>query len=742
LYWYAALVGFRQPYTWAGPSVLVAVNPLLPLPPPRARYFYGRRSATSRGLPPPPHPFALAEAALQRLVRAAAATHAAAADATEPSSELETAEPLNQSLVLLGESGSGKTETARLLVSYLHRRAAVVAAEDGAAAHGSVRTAGGNGAEHSGKDGGDGGSVCSASSSEESDKSGFGLGEVSASSSSSSSSSDSDGSDGSDGSEGRRRLRTAKAVGRASQRAARKAARRAARAEATAHGAAAGASAGTARSDRGAFGLAELLALLECFGHALTPRNPNASRCGRFVKVHYAAVSAQRPAAGALNAAAAPAFDSRPAPSSSSSSGAVKSAVSRGGPGDSGGGSGGAVSHDVRSGSRPGSTGAATEWVRVGASVEVFGLELGRATCGGFGHDRSFHALYELLGGAPPALRQRLQLPDPLADRSGSAGNRSRQGRSRRPAATASADSRRGAALLTSGSSAFPYLPLPPFEPSQAQPAAAPPGRRGGVRAGSRTSTHNSTRSGAREARAAFWALRADAFGVASRALERLSQQGSGAGPAVVVGGGGDPGVGSGGKGRSLRGAGVGPVGSSDAATAASGGEGAASVAWRVAAAVLHLGRVRVGEADSDGGRVATLHPRRSEQVDGDDGGGSSSDGNEGDGSDGRGESGGSSGSSSSSSSSGDDDDNEGLKAGTAAGKRGLRGQQRRSAASLEAAAAILGVSASGLSDVLTERRMGLASGDAFTVREVVAEKKTKKNQYAQREAVRSMQGN
>jgi hypothetical protein len=82
------------------------------------------------------------------------------------------------------------------------------------------------------------------------------------------------------------------------------------------------------------------------------------------------------------------------------------------------------------------------------------------------------------------------------------------------------------------------------------------------------------------------------------------------------------------------------------------------------------------------------------------------------------------------------------LKAGTAAGKRGRRGQQRRSAASLEAAAAVLGVSASGLSDVLTERRMGLASGDAFTVREVVAVKKTKKNQYAQREAVGSMQGN
>jgi myosin heavy subunit len=83
----------QRPYTFCA-SVLVAVNPLRRLPEPTATDFYGQADAA-------PHPYALAETAFQQMVYS------------------ESVGSADQSLVISGESGAGKTETCKILLRYL-----------------------------------------------------------------------------------------------------------------------------------------------------------------------------------------------------------------------------------------------------------------------------------------------------------------------------------------------------------------------------------------------------------------------------------------------------------------------------------------------------------------------------------------------------------------------------------------------------------------------------------------------
>jgi myosin heavy subunit len=83
----------QKPYTFCA-SVLVAVNPLRRLPQPTASDFYGHSDSQ-------PHPYALAETAFQQMVYS------------------ESVGGTDQSLVISGESGAGKTETCKILLRYL-----------------------------------------------------------------------------------------------------------------------------------------------------------------------------------------------------------------------------------------------------------------------------------------------------------------------------------------------------------------------------------------------------------------------------------------------------------------------------------------------------------------------------------------------------------------------------------------------------------------------------------------------
>lgn len=87
-----------SPYTEVGPSILISLNPYSALSAEGGGPPLYDSAATYRGSAPqtlPPHLFALAELVSQGL-------------ATTP-----------QGIVISGESGSGKTEAARLLISYL-----------------------------------------------------------------------------------------------------------------------------------------------------------------------------------------------------------------------------------------------------------------------------------------------------------------------------------------------------------------------------------------------------------------------------------------------------------------------------------------------------------------------------------------------------------------------------------------------------------------------------------------------
>mmetsp|Transcript_2124 Transcript_2124/g.4867 ORF Transcript_2124/g.4867 Transcript_2124/m.4867 type:complete len:1368 (+) Transcript_2124:37-4140(+) len=83
----------NEPYTWTA-NVLLAVNPYKTIPAlyteERMQTHRGKRSA-------PPHPYAIADSAYRSLLR----------------------EQRNQALVISGESGAGKTETAKITMRYL-----------------------------------------------------------------------------------------------------------------------------------------------------------------------------------------------------------------------------------------------------------------------------------------------------------------------------------------------------------------------------------------------------------------------------------------------------------------------------------------------------------------------------------------------------------------------------------------------------------------------------------------------
>jgi len=100
----------QQPYTYVQ-NVLVAINPLRRVPHPAKKLFPGKKIMEVQ-----PHPFGIAENSFQRL-----------------SSTVVGADNQNQSIVISGESGAGKTETTKICLSYLTQRSGSGLADESAA---------------------------------------------------------------------------------------------------------------------------------------------------------------------------------------------------------------------------------------------------------------------------------------------------------------------------------------------------------------------------------------------------------------------------------------------------------------------------------------------------------------------------------------------------------------------------------------------------------------------------------
>ena len=99
----------KLPYTWAG-SILLSVNPFEALPALTSE-VERRHHATGETLSAPPHPYAVAEAAVRGAMRR---------------KELGITP---QVIIVTGESGSGKTELTKTLLAYLTRRVPAGATE-------------------------------------------------------------------------------------------------------------------------------------------------------------------------------------------------------------------------------------------------------------------------------------------------------------------------------------------------------------------------------------------------------------------------------------------------------------------------------------------------------------------------------------------------------------------------------------------------------------------------------------
>lgn len=94
-----------EPYTYVA-HLLIAVNPLKPLPMPSEAGFQAAKSLAGT----PPHQYAIAEAAYRALLLPPTARQ-------------------NQSVVVSGESGAGKTESAKILMRYITWRVAFAAGQ-------------------------------------------------------------------------------------------------------------------------------------------------------------------------------------------------------------------------------------------------------------------------------------------------------------------------------------------------------------------------------------------------------------------------------------------------------------------------------------------------------------------------------------------------------------------------------------------------------------------------------------
>ncbi|TYZ57604.1 hypothetical protein PybrP1_003944 [[Pythium] brassicae (nom. inval.)] len=87
----------QKPYTFMA-NVLIAVNPLQDLPNPRVSEIVNNSTSA-------PHPYAIAEMAYQQMVYNSG-----------------TDQPTNQSVVISGESGAGKTESSKIVLKHLTTR--------------------------------------------------------------------------------------------------------------------------------------------------------------------------------------------------------------------------------------------------------------------------------------------------------------------------------------------------------------------------------------------------------------------------------------------------------------------------------------------------------------------------------------------------------------------------------------------------------------------------------------------
>jgi len=98
-----------EPYTFLGSNILVAVNPLKPVEAPRGSL--GRKTAAEN-----PHPYSVAEIAYRQLVFG------------QGTNNIETA--VDQTVIVSGESGAGKSESSKMVVKHLVYRCADLSGDD------------------------------------------------------------------------------------------------------------------------------------------------------------------------------------------------------------------------------------------------------------------------------------------------------------------------------------------------------------------------------------------------------------------------------------------------------------------------------------------------------------------------------------------------------------------------------------------------------------------------------------